>query len=234
MSLKTCPKCGKTIECEQNTCPECGCVLVTETTNIEDPTSTSSSPAQEIHTNHRKKAIIAVVFVVLAVSIICFFMSQNNKQEYVQTIESARYIMLKGTAEAETTCNLVSSVWHDTIFKEINASTMQYTMQSGRFYDDFNDALTALLSSEEYTEHSITIQACQEVAAKYMQELRKPPKELEVCYETLCKMYEEFTAYTDLAINPTGSLNTFNQNYQTYGTTFLQYYNTLDTQIPKQ
>jgi hypothetical protein len=149
-------------------------------------------------------------------------------------MESAQYTMLQGAAEAETTCNLISSVWYNTIFEKSDAATNAYTMSSnGKFHDDFNDSLSALLASDEYQEHYTKIAACQAVASDYMTKLQSPPSDLSTCYDTICDMYSEFSSFTDLAMSPKGSLQTFNQSYQDYDTSFMQDYNKLDTQIPE-
>ena len=65
-----------------------------------------------------------------------------------------------------------------------------------------------------------------------MQELQNPPEGYEEVYDTIKELSTAFRAVTDLAINPKGSLQTFNQSKQEKIDKFIELYNTLDAQLP--
>ena len=238
MALIHCPECGKEISDQALSCPYCG--LPMTPASMKNNVDLSQEQPDQPPEPKRRKLIwgLAVIGIVAVVAVIIGIVISNNKsatrEAYIHTINTARYAMLKGAAESETTCNLISAVWHNTIFEKSDTSTDKYTKQSGKFYDDFNDALVALFSSSEYKDHVVTIKAAQTVAADYMQELQEPPDGLETAYNTLCDMYEEFTGFTNLAISPTGSLQTFNQSFSASEDAFMRYYEKLGTQIPEK
>lgn len=238
MALINCPECKREISDQALSCPYCGFPMTP--TSTESGTNLSQTQPEQLSMSKKRNLFFAiavtVIIVIVAVSIGISVFSRNktaSRENYIQTMRTARYAMLSGAAEAETTCNLISTVWHNVIFKESDSTTDKYTKQYGKFYDDFNDALSALFDSNEYKDHVITIMASRTVSADYMQELQNPPDGLETAYDTLCNMYEEFTSLTGIAINPTGSLQTFNQAFSSYDNTFTRYYDKLGTQIPE-
>ena len=208
-------------------------IINSENSHLNDD-NTVDVPAKSFS---KKKIALLGASVVLIICIAVFvgvFAKRNNRHDYIQTITAAKYTMLKGAAEAETTCNLISAVWYNTIFEVHDTSTDKYTMYAGKFRKDFNDSIAALHDSDEHSYHITTILACQSVAKDYMKELQDPPKGLETCYDTLCNLYAEFTNLTELALNPQGTIQTFNLNYQSYDKSFMQYYDMLEIQIPQE
>ena len=55
----------------------------------------------------------------------------SARKEYISNLNIARATMLQGAADAEETCNLINSVWHNAIFKKSDASTDKYTRKPG-------------------------------------------------------------------------------------------------------
>lgn len=218
MALINCPECNKEISDQALSCPYCGFPMAPTPAECGEEIS-QAQPEQPSKPKNRKPLFLVLALGIVAILAVAvgIFVSSSKKAEarenYIQNMKTTRYAMLTGGAEAETTCNLISAVWHNTIFEESDSATDKYTKQYGKFYDDFNDALAALFGSSEYKDHIVSIMASQMVVADHMQELQSPPDGLETAYDTLCDMYEEFTSLTNLAINPKGSLQTFNQSF---------------------
>lgn len=248
MALINCPECKKEISDQALSCPHCGFPMTP--TPAESGVGISHAQLEQPSKPKNRKplflvfALVVVAIVAVAVGI---FVSNSKKaaaleaeareaearENYIQTMRTARYAMLSGAAEAETACNLISSVWHNSIYEKSDITTDKYTKKNGKFYDDFNDALSALFRSDEYKDQVSAIKADRTTVDNYMHELQSPPDGLETAYNTLCDMYEEFTSLTGLAINPTGSLQTFNQSFSSYDNALIRYYDKLGTQIPE-
>lgn len=243
MALINCPECKKEISDHALSCPYCGFPMAL--TPAESGVDISQAqPEQPLKSKSRKPLFLVLVLVVVAIVAVAvgIYISGSNRaaaleaearENYIQTMRTARYAMLSGAADAEATCNLISSVWHNSIYKKTDSTTDRYTKLNGKFYDDFNNALSALFRSDEYKDQVGAIKADRTVVDNYMQELQNPPDGLETAYNTLCDMYEEFTSLTSMAINPTGSLQTFNQSFSSYDNAFMRYYDKLGTQIPE-
>ena len=105
---------------------------------------------------------------------------------------------------AEGVVSTYSKVWHDAIFDS-------YATINGERYYDFNKALQA-----QYTVFSTdgTLEgmgASMELVNGVMKELKNPPEEFELEYQTALEAYSSLTDFVTLAENPTGNLQTFNQ-----------------------
>ena len=233
MGLTTCPKCGETISekaivcphCKSNfsqqnpiMCEECGTeyeIKLTACPNCGCPNSTIGQKRQK---KKNKGIIISVVVIVLiAVCVFGFSILQKAKEtEYYSNMEYASYTMLDGAAKAENAGNLIKSVWYNTIYEERNSETDQYTMKNGKFVDDFNDALSELFADENFSNSISEIKTNQSEVADLMKQLKNPPKKYEEAYSVLRVYYDNYLKMTKIVINPTGSLNTFSEDFKTY------------------
>ena len=60
-----------------------------------------------------------------------------------------------------------------------------------------------------------------------MKQLKNPPEEYKDAYEALSKFYDAYISLTNLATDPTGSLQTFSQNFNDADNETLNCYNAL-------
>jgi hypothetical protein len=67
-----------------------------------------------------------------------------------------------------------------------------------------------------------------------MKDLQNPPEDLEKSYETALELYTVYKSLTDLAINPSGSLESFGQNKSQKIDKFLELFQKLETQMPEK
>ena len=135
--------------------------------------------------------------------------------------------MLTGAATAEEAGTLIHDVWYDTIFDKHNADTSKYT--SGN--SDFNDSLSELFSDEEFQDKITSIKSNQDTVKDLMQELTNPPAEYEEAYDTLKNYYDAYLELTNLAISPTGSLQSYTDDFNEADSNVLKYYNAMDVYI---
>lgn len=135
--------------------------------------------------------------------------------------------MLTGASTAEEAGTLIHDVWYDTIFDEHNADTSKYT--SGN--SDFNDSLSELFSDEEFQDKIASIKSNQATVKELMQELTNPPAEYEEAYNTLKDYYDAYLELTNLAISPTGSLQSYTDDFNEADSNVLKYYNAMDVYI---
>ena len=131
-------------------------------------------------------------------------------------MEKVSFTMIDGAAKAENAGNLIKSVWYNAIFEERNSETDKYTMKNGKFVDDFNDALSELFADENFSNSISEIVTNQSDVANLMKQLKEPPKKYEEAYSVLKVYYDNYLKMTKIVINPTGSLNTFSEDFNTY------------------
>lgn len=231
MGLTTCPKCGEIISEKAVVCPHCNygvsknniimcedCkkgydISMTNCPNCGCPNSTVKQKKKK----HKGVIISIIVFVLIIVSVLGIVISQKAKElEYYSNMETVSFTMLDGAAKAENAGNLIKSVWYNAIYEERNSETDQYTMKNGKFVDDFNDALSELFADENFSNNISEIKINQSEVADLMKQLKNPPKKYEYAYSVLKIYYDNYLKMTKIVVNPTGSLNTFSEDFNTY------------------
>lgn len=176
-----------------------------------------------------KVIIISIILVTLiAVGIFGFCVTQKAKEnEYYSYMETVSYTMLDGAAKAETTGNLIKSVWYNAIYEERDTETDKYTIKNGKFVDDFNDALSNLFADENFINNISEIELNQSEVSELMKKLKKSPKIYEEAYSVLKSYYDNYKKMTNLVISPTGSLQTYSEDFNTYDTDTVNAYETM-------
>lgn len=236
MALMNCPNCGEQISDKAASCPHCGysfaekIIIKCEECETEydadlpvcpkcgcpNPTITSELP---IAKKCKSKTVITIVILLLIVGMIGFFLFQNvKKNDYYANMESVSYLMLSGAAEAETAGNLIADVWRNAIFEESDIETDKFTKPYGSFVDDFNDALVNLFVDEDFSDSISEIKSNQTEVTEIMKKLTNPPKDYQAAYSVLKTYYDNYLKLTNLVTNPTGSLQSFTDNFGTYDT----------------
>lgn len=187
---------------ELTTCPNCGC-----------PNSTVKRKKNK----HKGVIISIIVFALIVVSALGIGISKKAKElEYYSNMEKVSFTMLDGAAKAENAGNLIKNVWYNAIYEERNSETDQYTMKNGKFIDDFNDALSELFADENFSNSISEIETNQYEVANLMKQLKEPPKKYEEAYSVLKVYYDNYLKMTKIVTSPTGSLNTFSEDFNTY------------------
>ena len=199
MGLTTCPKCEETISEKATVCPRC------------------NSAVKQKQKKHKGTIISIIVFALIVVSVLGIGISQKAKElTFYSNMETVSFTMLDGATKAEDAGNLIKSVWYNAIFEERNSETDKYTMKNGKFVDDFNDALSELFADENFSNSISEIVTNQSEAANLVKQLKEPPKKYEEAYSVLKIYYDNYMEMTKIVINPTGSLNAFSEDLNTY------------------
>lgn len=164
------------------------------------------------------KIVIAIVALILVLLICCavYFVKYVKEAVYYQNMETAAYTMLDGCANAETAGNLMLNVWKNAIWSEADAETDPYTKVNGAFVDDFNDALANLYADEEFSADISDIQSNKTEVLALMKELNDPPEKYEEAYSVLKDFYEDYTKFTDIVVNCSGSYNSVSEDFGKY------------------
>ena len=179
--------------------------------------------------------VAAVIVVVLAVVI--FFVVQGNAEKqaynsYIDTLEATKNEMISTGADAESICNDVQAIWQSAIFddsrSEWDADLREY------FSDDFNVAIGLYYLDDTTSSTVDSIERSQDNVAEKMAKLANPPEGLDQAYGTITELYQEYLNLTNLAISPSGNLQSFRDSFKSADEGFMASYNMLDTQIPER
>nr|WP_027871432.1 zinc ribbon domain-containing protein [[Eubacterium] cellulosolvens] len=221
-----CSECGQELEDNATVCPKCGCPVEKE---IDEASKPQTAPQQVevtgVKMNKNTKKIVAIVAAVVVVAIAAIFGVQHVQkqnaakeaarisQEYGENLELVTHTMLSGATDAETCGNLIKKVWYNAIYEERDIETDKYTRSNGYSFDDFNTALANLFTNKKFKSEISGIEDNQTTVQGLMKDMKNPPDEYKDAYDALSKLYDAYTKLTNLAINPTGSLQTFSNNF---------------------
>lgn len=157
---------------------------------------------------------------------------KQRRREYAEKLELVINNMLLGAADAESCCNLIRQVWSNAIYEKDDDETDKYTKVNGRFVSDFNDALDNLYEDSDFQTQISDIEENQETVISIMKELQNPPEEYKTAYKSLVECYDAYLTFTNMAIYPDGSLNTFSDDFDDADTEFLHCYDTMKIYLP--
>ena len=148
----------------------------------------------------------------------------------MSNLRLASSTMLSGATEAESCGSLIHDVWYNCIFEKADTETDQYTRTRngmGDYYDDFNDALGNLFNDVVFKLRINELKSNQSEVAGLMKKLKEPPEEYRDAYDALKDFHEAYQELMDLAINPTGNLTSYTQNFNSADSDVVKYYKAL-------
>lgn len=213
---RVCKECGFEIVDGDVVCNNCGCPV-----NVKNITEQSVNPSVVINNipliSFSKKKIGVVILVVLIIGSVVFGVRQYEQQakdnKYQTNLSLSATLIKFGGEDAITMISTTREVWHNAIYKENDPLTDKYCCPISQYwFIDFNEALAKLYSSSEYITNIAKIQKERELLSTLMNELKEPPEKHKEAYETLKELYTEYMVISNLAIEPTGSLNSYTEN----------------------
>ena len=236
-----CEECGAEIPQGADSCPNCGCpVPVDGEENTEAPQKVELTSVKIPKLDQRKKkivvgSIIGVIVLIAAISLIISQMRQATaaqlSADYSENISTVSAAILSSATQTEEAGNLIHDVWYKCIFEENAPETNEYTRPNGYYLDDFNDALANLFSDETFSQQLSSIKNDQETVTDLMRKMSDPPEEFEDAYEALRELFDAYTEFTNLVINPSGNLQTFTSNFNDADSALLNCYNAMSLYI---
>lgn len=200
----------------------------------------------------KKKLTCTLFSVLMVLTLTACGESKESRQEYIDNLQNFNTVVLDGAVIAETQCNLTKSVWYDTIYQELNEDTYKYTVRpeileenntyayirgyytanDNIFNDDFNISLSRLYKDESTQETVATLSENCEKVSELLGALSNPSDEFASCFSTVEDLYSAHYNFTNLAISPSGSLQSFTEDFQMYDSLTIELYNKLGALIP--
>ena len=224
-----CEDCGTELSETDETCPKCGCPVTKTEITIEADTPQKVEITSVNLSKHKKPVIIGVISTIIILVVgfgIAFGINYSKNLEYEKNYESAASSILAGATDAESACNLIKSVWYNTIYEISDTKTNQYTKDNyGRFHDDFNTSLKKLFSNTIFKVTILLIEENRTTVSEAMKKLQNPPEKHQEAYEAIKKLYDAYLDLTSLAIDPSGNLTSYSSNFNEADNEVLKCYN---------
>ena len=207
--------------------------LYPDSNNVNDVNQQTTLPTQtkSKSTSKTRNKIFIIVGVIIIVSLVLFIVissqSKNKAENYQKNLKTAAHTMLSGAIQAESCGNLTYKVWYNSIYEERNSETDAYTRPNGYFVSDFNIALQNLFDDTEYQSKIESIKSNRTEVQNLIKELNDPPKEYEDAYSSLLELYDAYIDLTNIAISPSGSLQTYSSDFSSADSTFSNCFDTI-------
>ncbi len=240
-----CEECSIEYPSDLERCPNCGNPTPV-TAKEENPQKVEVAGVSISDTSKRKLRKIGLICTIIAVTVLAiiigvFVWNQHRIAEekaayeervanYQENLGAATDTMLLGAVQAENAGNLIKSVWYNAIYEEYDPTTNEYTRPDG-YYVGFNTALSNLFADADFAKQVSSIKENQETAAQFMKELSNPPDEFSDAHDAIKDYYDSYLTLTNLATDPTGSLQTFSSSFNEADTATVNAYKKMDMYI---
>lgn len=220
---KKCEECGSELEEGTAVCSNCGCPVDTFE-NSDNEEKAQKVEVTGVKVSKRWKKIFVFL---LALSIIggATFVGVRQYQkkkaaeryaeivsEYKAKLSLTLDTILIGAGSAERCGNKVKVVWQNAIFEDYDIETDKYTRPDGYFVN-FNSALQNLYEDDNFKKNIDGIEKNQDTVNELMKTLKNPPAEYQEAYEKTNELYDSYFVLTNLAVSPTGNLQTYSNNF---------------------
>lgn len=154
--------------------------------------------------------------------------AQKRGEKYVESLQDTALTMLQGAGDAEDCGNLIYKVWRNAIYEENDTETDIYTKKNGMFVSDFNDALNSLFYTPSFEKKISGIKENQSTVKSMMKDMKNPPEEYEDAYDALSELYDAYLEFTNLVIDPNGSLRTYSDDFTDVDNRAAKCFNTVE------
>lgn len=219
MALIHCPECNNQISDQAPACPQCGYPLQTIT-----PVAPVATP---IISNALLRVIVILVGIGIFVGAVYWAYQYRVEQVYLSELDSISQEMVMTLAEAEKMTSLTAKVWNNAIFKRRDEETDAYVYNYG--YQDFNTALSLL--AEDTLRQQLNIATSKQSIQARMNALVVPDKYKDLHNEFI-DVHVIFLRYVDLAINPSGSYNSYSEAIGTTSERFVEAFRKFKQKLP--
>ena len=194
----------------------------------------------------KKKSLFALLILMITLIISgC----GKNKAEYGEDLRNVADKILENSTKAEDILNQYANIWRYSIeskgsikfpemAEKIGLSETDVRNHfpediTGNILPDFSINVSALNSYFKEAGKLEEIEKTSKEIKTQVSDLKEPPSEHEKAYDELLDLYTYEEEYIEMALNPTGSLQSFNENRDRLVKDILKKYRKIETLIPR-
>lgn len=133
--------------------------------------------------------------------------SCSKEKKFDENLQNAYSQMVMTYASSSLICSYTSSAWRDAIY--------DHKTPSGKYCSDFNDALKEQFDAYRESGLLDTISVLKDHLQEATSLLNNPPSSRKDCYDEFVDIVADVSALARMAIDPTGSLSSFNSSVNT-------------------
>lgn len=200
------------------------------------------------------KIIIPIVLAIFIIGIIGILVIINGNKEkkaeqvkeqeqsisnYNSLITNTISLMYSNEIKIEKHCDMISSVWYDSIMEKNNSKTSKYVCyRTGTYgklvFNSFNKSISNYLADETVANDILSISEVVKTIKDNIAKLQKvPSSEYQSSYDKLVEIYGSFNSLYESIISPSGSYNDYSSKCKSNSEEFKSNYNKIIVMIPK-
>ena len=229
-----CEECGAELPEGATACPVCGCPVSVPQPEAPQRVSVAKFELNKLSANTKRNILICAVALAVVVALILGIgaISRNSSSKsYKKALASAVSSIYASGLQAESCCSLIHDVWSNTIFNKDSYTTDKYTKTAGVFNDDFNTSLLMLFLDTDFTRKTDSIKSSQTKIEEKIKALQSPSEENKAAHDALMNLYDAYIELSNMAINPSGNLNSYTTNYNDADAAFAKYYKAIQIYV---
>lgn len=169
--------------------------------------------------------------------------------EYKADLENATKVMFENAFDVEDMLEQYSEIWNYSIKSKGSITVEEMSVLTGidqdaiedhfvinsfgNILDDFSTNLYSMHSYFESNGQLEKVQEASEEAKDKMSELKDHPSDFEKVYDEALDLYDLTEEFMEMAINPTGSLQSFNEDKNRLSSEIFSKYKRIDVIMPE-
>ncbi|GIP45114.1 hypothetical protein J45TS6_35730 [Paenibacillus sp. J45TS6] len=197
-----------------------------------------------------------LIFITLILTLLVGCNSKVEREEYIANVSFLTQKITVSSATSEKIINSYSRLWLKTIengitvedfadilettTSEVNSAYSEFHNGIGLLENNtyskvtnFNEAIIVAGKYYENTGEIKTLNTLRKDIQSLIKELASPPTEYESLYDELFQLYKNYESYVDLAINPTGNLQSYTSNSQSLATEIISGVRAVNAKMPQ-
>ena len=157
---------------------------------------------------------------------------ETDDEDYLNKLKDIALRIVTSATEVENCVNLIHYVWYNAIYERYDTKTDKFV-----FIDDtgkarsFNDALDYLFTDQEFSSQLLNILDESSNIQKEMKSVLNYPDSCKNAFDATEELYEDYLTLVRMATDPSGSLNSYLEDYKNNSSKFLNAYDRLSLYI---
>lgn len=190
--------------------------------------------------------------VLLPMSLLIFILVGCNSQgaQYKEDLQTVADEMLDNATKTEAILDQYAVVWDHSIkskgaipvaemtaltgFEQSDVEEYFEINTAGNIPEDFSTNIHSLNAYYEDSGELEDIRNAADSIKSKMAELNDPPGEFEKAYDEVLNMYNYTEEYIEMALNPSGSLQSFNENKNQLASDIISVYKRIEVIMPSE
>lgn len=191
-----------------------------------------------------------LLFVFLLIAFVLYGCGSANATEYRENVQDVSKQIIDNSNDIETLLGYYSVIWNFSIensnpipvefmanFTGIDEATVREHFEinaAGNVTNDFSSNVNSLKSYYQSIGDIGQIEGVSDEIQNKVSELNDPPSEYEKVYEELLNLYDLSEEYKEMLINPTGSLQSFNEETNRLSSEITSKYKRIEVIMPNE